>query len=165
MHTVTTGSGFGSSNTATPFGANRTGFGGSIAATSGGSLFGGNATATAPASSGFGGFGSNNANTGGGLFGSNNKPAFGAQNNTGGSLFGGASGTNTFGQPQNQTGSGFGNSLGSALGTNTTECQGTGSTPFQAFQEKDAGAGSASVMNHFQSICCMPPYKNFSYEV
>ena len=159
------GSGFGSGNTATtPFGANRTGFSATPNTTSGGGLFGGNTSTSGP-STGFGGFGSNSnsANTGGGIFGAANKPTFGAQNNTGGGLFGsGNTGGNTFGQ-NNQNAGGFGNSLGNALGTNTTECQGTGSVPFQPFNEKDNAAGS--VTNHYQSVSCMPAYKNFSVEV
>lgn len=159
----TLGSGFGSGNTASPFSANRTGFGNTTNTTSGGGLFGSN-TATSGPSTGFGGFGSNtnNANTSGGIFGAANKPAFGAQNNSSGGLFGGGTGGNTFGQ-SNQSTSGFGNSLGNALGTNTTECQGTGNVPFQAFSEKDPAAGS--VNNHYQTVSCMPAYKNFSVEV
>lgn len=61
------------------------------------------------------------------------------------------------------TSGGFGGGgLGTALGTSTTECQGTGSTPFQAYQEKE---GTGPVTNYFQSLSFMPPYKNFSFEV
>ncbi|KAL8707316.1 MAG: hypothetical protein Q9220_007628 [cf. Caloplaca sp. 1 TL-2023] len=162
-NTTNSSSGFGGfgapTSTATPFGGTTPGFGAST--TSGGGLFGGN-TATAGASSGFGGFGSNNANAGGGLFGGGNKPAFGSQQpSTGGSLFGG--GSNTFGSSNNQTTNTFGGTpISSALGNNSTECQGTGGTPFQAFTEKDGV--SSSQTNHYQSITFMQPYKNFSFE-
>jgi hypothetical protein len=161
---INPGTGFGSGNTASPFGVNRSGFGATTNTTSGGGLFGSN-TATSGPSTGFGGFGSNanNANSGGGMFGATNKPAFGAQNNTGGSLFGGGAGNNTFGQNNNQNTGAFGNTLGAALGTSTTECQGTGSTPFQVVQEKDNAAGTTT--NHYQSVTFMQPYKNFCFEV
>ncbi len=125
-------------------------------------MFGSN-TATASNSSGFGGFGGNTANTGGSLFGGASKPAFGAQQpSTGGSLFGG--GSNAFGS-NNQTTGAFGAAAPSstALATNVAECQGTGSTPFQAFSEKDTPSGTQT--NHFQSITFMQPYKNYSFEV
>lgn len=123
-------------------------------------MFGSN-TATSGATTGFGGFGGSNANTGGGLFGGGNKPAFGSQPATGGSLFGGP---NAFGSSTNQTTTPFGGApLSSALGSNNTECQGTGSTPFQAFTEKEGATGNQT--NHFQSITFMQPYKNFSFEV
>ena len=77
-------------------------------------------------------------------------------------MFGGGTGGNAFGQNNQNTGA-FGNSLGNALGTSTTECQGTGSTPFQVVQEKDTAAGSTT--NHYQSVNFMQPYKNFSFEV
>lgn len=154
--------GFGATaSTASPFGGNASGFGTNTS--SAGGMFGSN-TATSGTSSGFGGFGNSNTNTGGGLFGGGgvSKPAFGSQQATGGSLFGG--GTNTFGSSNNQTTTGFGGApLSSALASNSAECQGTGSTPFQAFQEKEGGTGNQT--NHFQSITFMQPYKNFSFEV
>ncbi|KAI4090764.1 MAG: hypothetical protein LQ344_004544 [Seirophora lacunosa] len=163
-NTNTTNSGFGgfgaTASTASPFGGNASGFGTNTS--SAGGMFGSN-TATSGTSSGFGGFGNSNTNTGGGLFGGGgvSKPAFGSQQATGGSLFGG--GTNTFGSSNNQTTTGFGGApLSSALASNSAECQGTGSTPFQAFQEKEGGTGNQT--NHFQSITFMQPYKNFSFE-
>lgn len=126
-------------------------------------MFGSN-TATSGTSTGFGGFGNSNTNTGGGLFGGGgvSKPAFGSQPTTGGSLFGG--GSNAFGSSNNQTTTAFGGApLSSALASSNAECQGTGSTPFQAFQEKEGGTGNQT--NHFQSITFMQPYKNFSFEV
>ena len=154
--------GFGSASTnTTPFGQNRPEFGAPATTTSGGGLFGGG-TATAGASGGFGGFGntSNNNNaSGGGLFGAS-KPAFGS--GTAGGLFGGGNTQNNgFGSTNNQQTSAFGAPVSSALGNNNAECQGTGSTPFQALTEKE---GASSTSNHFQSISFMAPYKNFSFE-
>ncbi len=109
----------------------------------------------------FSGFGANSAGTtSGGMFGAPNKPAFGGtQGSSGGSLFGGGTG---FGSQPNQPTSAFGAPISSALGPNSAECQGTGSTPFQATTEKE---GTTSGINHFQSISFMQPYKNFSFEV
>ncbi len=163
--------GFGTNQGSSPFGA-KPAFG--AATTSGGGLFGGN-TSTAGASTGFGGFGgtnnttnptsafgSNTSNTGGGLFGNAaTKPAFGAGTTSGGGLFGG--GNNAFGATNNQTTSVFGTPQSTALGGNNLECQGTGSTPFQAYTEKE-GSGSTQT-NHFQSISFMAPYAKFSFEV
>lgn len=146
----------------TPFGANRPGFG-AAATTSGGLFSGNNGTATAGASTGFGGFGNNNSNTtSGGLFGAPNKPAFGGSSTPGGGLFGGGAGATGFGAQNTQPTSAFGAPLGSALGVNSADCQGTGSTPFQAYTEKE---GQTNQTNHFQSISFMQPYKNFSFEV
>ncbi|KAL8696434.1 MAG: hypothetical protein Q9224_002798 [Gallowayella concinna] len=159
----TTNTGFGgfgaTGSTSAPFGGT-TAFGAN--STSGGGMFGSN-TATAGSSTGFGGFGGNNANTGGSLFGGGNKPAFGSQQpSTGGSLFGG--GSNAFGASNNQSSSTFGAAPpSSALASNTAECQGTGSTPFSAWPEKEGLNGNQT--NHYQSITFMQPYKNFSFEV
>ncbi|KAL8871264.1 MAG: hypothetical protein Q9174_002867, partial [Haloplaca sp. 1 TL-2023] len=150
--------GFGAtnSNTSTPFGGSTGGFGANTS--SGGGLFGGNASASG--NTGFGGFGGGSSNTGGGLFGGGNKPAFGAQQpTTGSSLFGG--GTSSFGASNTQTASGFGAPASTALGAPIPECQGTGSTPFQAFTEKE---GSGNQTNHYQSVAFMQPYKNYSFE-
>jgi nuclear pore complex protein Nup98-Nup96 len=123
----------------------------------------GTTTATAGGSGGFGGFGgTNTTNNTGGLFGGTNKPAFGGGGTTGGSIFGGGSGSSVFGSTANQPTSAFGAPISSALGATTAECQGTGSTPFQAHTEKESGS---TVTNHFQSISFMQPYKNFSFEV
>ena len=150
------GSGFGATGSgSTPFGAQKPAFG--AGSTSSGGLFGSTPSTSTPAFGGFGG--SNTSNTSGGLFGASNKPAFGGTQPSGGSLFGGGSG---FGSQTNQTTSAFSAPLSSALGSNSAECQGTGSTPFQAYTEKE---GTGSQMNHFQSISFMQPYKNFSFEV
>ena len=157
-----TGTGFGTnSNTSNPFGSNRPAFGNNTA--SSGSMFG-NTTATAGSSSGFSGFGATNTNnSSGGLFGGASKPAFGSANTSGGSIFGGGSGGNAFGSSNNQPTTGFGGApISSALGGNLAECQGTGSTPFQAYTEKESGNNTT---NHFQSISFMQPYKNYSFEV
>ena len=152
--------GFGATaSTSAPFGGNSSGFGSNTS--TGGGLFGGN-TATSGTSTGFGGFGGGTSNNTGSLFGGGNRPAFGAQqpSSNSGALFGGS---NAFGSSNNQTTSAFGAPLSSALGNNNAECQGTGSTPFQAFTEKEGATGNQT--NHFQSISFMQPYKNFSFEV
>ena len=153
--------GFGTNNA--PFGQNRPAFGASTSS-SGGGLFGGG-TATAGNTSGFGGFGSttnNNTTSSGGLFGSTPKPAFGGGNTAGG-LFGSGNTGGGFGATNNQQQtSAFNAPISSALGMNNAECQGTGSTPFSAYTEKE---GTGNTTNHFQSISFMAPYKNFSFEV
>ena len=162
MFTGATG-GFGSGSGTSSFGQNRASGFGATTSTAGSGLFG-SGTATAGTSGGFGGFGGNsntNNNTnnasGGGLFKSpfgasitagNNAPAFGAS--TGGG----------FGSASNQSTGMFNQPNSTALGANIGECQGTGSTPFTAFTEKEG-----STTNHFQSISFMAPYKNFSAEV
>ncbi|KAK4692376.1 nuclear pore complex protein Nup98-Nup96, partial [Lecanoromycetidae sp. Uapishka_2] len=152
---------FGSATTnSSPFGQpQKPLFGSSTTTTSGGGLFGSGTTTAAP-SSGFGGFGNTNSNaSGSSLFGSTAKPAFGGST-TGGGLFGGGNTQNTgFGATNNQSTGPFGNpTIG---GANSTECQGTGSTPFTAYQEKE---GNANMTNHYQSISFMGPYKNYSFE-
>ncbi|MCJ1465952.1 hypothetical protein MMC07_004571 [Pseudocyphellaria aurata] len=158
----TGGSGFGATTTANnPFGGNRTAFG--TPTTSSGGMFGTSNTATASASNPFGGFGgtnNNNNSSSGSLFGAPSKPAFGTGNTTSGSLFGGGSGGSAFGT-SNQPTSAFAAPLSSALGANTTDCQGTGGTPFQAYAEKETGT---NVSNQYQSISFMQNYKNFSFE-
>ena len=154
---LSSGSGFGASGSnPTPFGATKPAFG--AGTTTGGSLFGSTPNA---GSSTFGAFGSNTtSNAPGGLFGAANKPAFGgAQSSSGGSLFGGSGG---FGTQTNQPTSAFGAPVSSALSTTNAECQGTGSTPFQAFTEKE---GTGNQTNHFQSVSFMQPYQSFSFEV
>lgn len=125
-------------------------------------MFGGN-QATSGSSGAFGGgFGSSNANTNsGGLFGTANKTTFGgSQPSSSGTLFG--SGSSTFGSNNTQPQSAFGAPISSALSANNADCQGTGSTPFQAFTEKEGAASNQ--INHFQSITFNQPYKNFSFE-
>ncbi len=161
---------FGSTtNQTTPFGAPKP-FG-TNTTSSGGGLFG-SQTATAGSSTGFSGFGTNAnttntatpfgaAGTGGGLFG-NNKPAFGSNTGTtSGNLFGGSS-TGAFGTGNNTTtGGAFGSPASTALGGAIPQCEGTGSTQFSAYTEKDVG----NQTNHFQSITFMQPYQKFSFEV
>lgn len=159
----TTGTGgFGSGTTnSSPFSQQQKPlFGASTTATSGGGLFG-SGTATAAPSSGFGGFGNNNnSSTGNSLFGSTPKPAFGSSTNGGGLFGGGNTQTTGFGAANNQQTGPFGNPM--IGGANNAECQGTNSTPFTAFQDKE---GNGSMTNHYQSISFMQPYKNFSFEV
>jgi len=163
-----TGSGFGTS-TSTPFGAAKSAFGAST--TSSGGLFG--STTATSGTTAFGGFGSTPANTssssgfgggaaGGGLFGNAPKTAFGTGSSTGG-LFGTGSTGSAFGSGTSQPTSVFGGPQSTALGGNTPECQGTASTPFQAFTEKDTPGSSQT--NHFQSISFMQPYQKYSFEV
>lgn len=168
--TFGSGGGFSNAaNNATPaFGASKPAFGSSTST----GLFGGNAnnasTGSAFGGGGGGGFGSTTNNqsggfgsstTGGGLFGAaQNKPAFGAATGTtGGGLFGGgAANTSTFGQ---STG-GFGQNAGFGQQSQQVN-QGTGSTPFNAHQEKDTASNTTS---HYQSISFMQPYQNYSFE-
>ncbi|RAL17550.1 nucleoporin family protein [Aspergillus homomorphus CBS 101889] len=130
-----------------------------------GSLFGSNATSTA-GNSGFGGFGSP-ANTGSsGFGGSTGGGLFGANKTTGG--FGNTTGTTGFGTSGGSTGGfgggvapAFGGGSGTAFGQAVPPSDGTGSTPFSPFTEKDA---ASSVTNHYQSITFMQPYSKYSFE-
>lgn len=154
------GTGFGATNNANnAFGTNKPAFGANTT-TSGGGIFGGNTT-PAGSSTGFGAFGAPAANTSGGLFGGASKPSFGG-NTTGTGLFGSSSTGTGFGAANQQPASVFGAPTSSALSSTTQESQGTGSTPFSAYVEKETGMNTS---NHFQSISFMQPYKNFSFEV
>ncbi|EDO14597.1 hypothetical protein Kpol_262p2 [Vanderwaltozyma polyspora DSM 70294] len=147
---------FGASNNtfggggARPFGSNVSQFGKPQQASTG---FGMNQTNT---QSTFGAFGSNTAagqsNTGG------MTPSFGL-GNTSGTM------NSPFGQnvnPSNQGGLFGSNSLTSSASSNAMGGQaGTSLKPFTEYQEKDNTTGT---MNHFQSITCMPEYRNFSFE-
>ena len=119
-------------------------------------------------STGFGTFGSSTLSTadctptGGGIFSADTTPAFGSQNNTGGILFGSGGGVNAVGTTR-QYAFGFGSSVGNVHKLSAIECQGTAGAPFLPFQEKDNAAGS--VTNHYQTVACMVPYRNFSFEV
>jgi nuclear pore complex protein Nup98-Nup96 len=170
--------GFGSNNnTQTQSGSlfggqqNRTGgFGTTNTPSTGGSLFG-----STPNTGNAGGFGSS---TGGG-FGSGTTGGFGANanSNTSGGLFGANKPAGGFGTPaatgggfgSNPTGGAFGSSTNTGFGSGATPlaggavapCDGTGSTPFNPFTEKDT---SSNTMNHYQSVSFMPPYKNYSFE-
>ena len=168
----TLGTGFGTAATS-GFGAAKPAFGNTNTG-SGGGIFGN--TASTAGGTGFGGFGSNtttnnsspfggnNASSGTGLFGSSSKPAFGAGTTTGTGLFGGGTTGGGFGQNNTSTGA-FGAPQSTALGptTNSSDCQGTGATPFAVVNEKDA-PNSAQV-NSFQSITFMAPYQKYSFEV
>ncbi|GKZ89861.1 hypothetical protein AnigIFM59636_001108 [Aspergillus niger] len=164
------GFGTGTQNQSTSLfgGQNRTsGFG--TGTSTGGGLFG-SGTATA-GGSGFGGFGSSSntgggfgstgtgtgaaASTGGGLFG-NKTGGFGSSTGTGGA-FGTSGGTGGFGS----TPSGFGSGTGTAFQQAIPPSDGTGSTPFSPFTEKD---GNTTGMNHYQSITFMAPYSKYSFE-
>ncbi|KAE8133421.1 nuclear protein 96-domain-containing protein [Aspergillus pseudotamarii] len=180
------GSGFGGTSSGGGFGAgtqnqsnslfgsqNRTGGFGTGTST-GGSLFGGGAGATTATtttpSGGFGGFGStgntggfgsSNNTTGGGLFG--NKTATGTGTGTGtgfGSSTGTTGGFGTSGGFGSGT-AGFGSGSGTAFQQAVPPSDGTGSTPFSPFTEKD---GNTSVTNHYQSISFMQPYNKYSFE-
>ncbi|KAL4921695.1 nuclear protein 96-domain-containing protein [Aspergillus aurantiobrunneus] len=141
------------------FGQNRPSGGFGTGTSSGGGLFGSSNT-TSNTGGGFGGFGSSgtsgfgSTNTGGGLFGS--KPAGGGFGSTTGTSSGFGTGTG-FGS---NTGSGFGSGTGTAFQA-VPPSDGTGSTPFSAFTEKDA---ASTVMNHYQSISFMQPYSKYSFE-
>ncbi|RAQ42529.1 nucleoporin SONB [Aspergillus flavus] len=153
---------------------NRTGGFGTGTSATGGSLFGGNAggttattTTTGGGFGGFGstgntgGFGSSNNTTGGGLFG--NKTATATGTGTGfGSSTGATGGFGTSGGGFGTSGTtGFGSGSGTAFQQAVPPSDGTGSTPFSAFTEKD---GNTSVTNHYQSISFMQPYNKYSFE-
>ncbi|KGO78408.1 Peptidase S59, nucleoporin [Penicillium italicum] len=172
-----TGGGFGTNTTAQQpnalFGSQpRPGGFGTTNTSNTGSLFGGG-TQTAGTTGGFG--------TGGGFGSTGTTGGFGANASaapTGGSLFGGAKPTG-FGTSATGTG-GFGTSggFGSTAATTTPStgfggsgtafqgalpnCEGTGSTPFSPWNEKDTA--SANTTNHYQSICFMQPYNKWSFE-
>ncbi|PSN60916.1 hypothetical protein BS50DRAFT_593277 [Corynespora cassiicola Philippines] len=160
------GGGFGSNtNTTTGFGSKPFG------ASTGGGLFGGGGST----SNTFGGFGStsNNTNTtsafgggtaGGGLFGGNqNKTGFGSSTtgaSSGGGLFGNTS--TSFGT--NNTAGGFGSSTTGGFGgaAANTPNNGTATTPFNAYTEKDGAASNST--QHYQTITFQQPYQNYSLE-
>jgi nuclear pore complex protein Nup98-Nup96 len=88
--------------------------------------------------------------------------AFGAPTTTGatgGGMFGTAAPATTpgaFGAPATTgTNPAFG-------GTDQLPINGTATTPYTVTQEKEA---NSSAVNHFQTICFMPAYKNWSLEV
>ncbi|KIJ33513.1 hypothetical protein M422DRAFT_35429 [Sphaerobolus stellatus SS14] len=155
-------------------------------------MFGGLAggTSNTPSTGGFGAFANPTANSAFGqpkpAFGSTGTSTFGAQPSAfgstsgtnafgGGSAFGGTSGSafgQTSAQPQ-QSAFGSGNSLfkpqgtgfgSTALVTSSTSAvptTGTANPPYQETQERDANSNAVS---HYQSITCMPAYKNASFE-
>ncbi|PYH45274.1 uncharacterized protein BP01DRAFT_365748 [Aspergillus saccharolyticus JOP 1030-1] len=164
------GGGFGTntqtqSNSLFGAGQNRTGGFGTAGPSTGGGLFGSSNTSNT-GNTGFGGFGSA-ANTGGGfgsstggggLFGAN-KPASGFGSTTGTTGFGASGGTSGFGS--GTTAPAFGGGSGTAFNQAVPPSDGTGSTPFTPFTEKDA---ASSVTNHYQSIVFMQPYSKYSFE-
>ncbi|KAJ5093555.1 hypothetical protein N7456_009416 [Penicillium angulare] len=147
--------GFGTTNTTTPAAGGM--FGGANNASTGNTTFGSGGGFGSGTTAGA--FGTNtNTNTGGGLFGKTAAPSgFGTSNTTGG--FG--SGGGGFGATNTTTPStGFG-STGTAFQGALAPCEGTGSTPFTPFTEKDA---NTSATNHYHSISFMQPYSKFSFE-
>ncbi|KAI2676332.1 hypothetical protein DTO013E5_4580 [Penicillium roqueforti] len=137
-----------------------------------GSLFGGG-TQTAGTTGGFGagggfgstgttgGFGANASATpaGGSLFGGAKPTGFGTA--TGTSAFGTSGGFGSTAAPTTTPSTGFGGS-GTAFQGGLPNCEGTGSTPFSPWNEKDTS--SANTTNHYQSICFMQPYSKWSFE-
>ncbi|KAJ5156638.1 hypothetical protein N7492_009441 [Penicillium capsulatum] len=184
--TSNTGGGlFGSNNTSSGFGSGSGGGFGSNTQNQSGSIFGGGSrpsafgSTTTPAAGG--GFGS--TNTGTSSFGSTGfgstaaapSTSFGANTNTGGGLFGSKpSGFGSTGTGSTGFGATGGGGFGSGATTNTgfgaggsafqgapPACEGTGSTPFSPFSEKD---GTSTTTNYYQSISFMQPYNKFSFE-
>lgn len=117
------------------------------------SMFGSNSANNA--SSGFGGFGTtNNAQTMNSPFGMSQQ-----QQNSTQLPFGGAPAN-----PMSNPPSLFGGSQSSGTVTSPVSSgpgSGTGIKPFQPYTEKDLATGLPTV---FQSITCMPEYKNYSFE-
>ncbi|SMN21747.1 similar to Saccharomyces cerevisiae YMR047C NUP116 Subunit of the Nup82 subcomplex of the nuclear pore complex [Maudiozyma saulgeensis] len=151
------------------FGLNRSTFGGASAqqAPSNASPFGAqqtntnsfgmsqpNNTTQQPQQS-FGGFGMNNTTA-------NNATGFGSNNTANTGMFGPntntSAGTTMFGNNSSgmNTNPLLGNSINQASSNN-----GTGIKPFTAYQEKDPVSNATNV---FQSITCMPEYRNYSFE-
>ncbi|KAL2798373.1 hypothetical protein BJX66DRAFT_45185 [Aspergillus keveii] len=142
-----------------------TGFG--AGNTSGTGIFGGAATTTGTGTgggfgtgSGFGagtsGFGS--SSTGGsGLFGKTTPTTGGGFGSSTGATGGFGSGTG-FGA---SGGSAFGGGTGTAFQQAVPPSDGTGSTPFSPWTEKDT---SSNVVNHYQSVSFMQPYSKYSFE-
>ncbi|KAL3488767.1 nuclear protein 96-domain-containing protein [Aspergillus germanicus] len=142
-----------------------TGFG--AGNTSGTGIFGGAATTTGTGTgggfgtgSGFGagtsGFGS--SSTGGsGLFGKTTPTTGGGFGSSTGTTGGFGSGTG-FGA---SGGSAFGGGTGTAFQQAVPPSDGTGSTPFSPWTEKDT---SSNVVNHYQSVSFMQPYSKYSFE-
>lgn len=146
---------FGSQNRTGGFGTTGTG------TSSGGGLFGSGTSTAGGTGFGGGGSGFGSSNTGGG-FGSSGGGLFG--NKTGGGFGTGTSGFGTggggFGTSGGATG-GFGGGTGTAFNQPVPPSDGTASTPFSPFTEKD---NSSNVTNHYQSISFMQPYNKYSFE-
>ena len=154
--------GFGAT-TAQPFGSNTSSFGNQQPTNN---AFGMNQQNAGQQSLGGFGMNNNNANntgSAGGMFGANNN------NMTGGSgMFGQNNGNNNNALVRTGTGM-FGNAAGNTMSNplmgnsmaTAGQGAGTGIKPFTAFQEKDP---TTSTINVFQSISCMPEYRNYSFE-
>ncbi|MCJ1314528.1 hypothetical protein MMC25_008210 [Agyrium rufum] len=120
-----------------------------------------NATA-APAFGGFGGGNTSSTNTS--LFGgaqNQNRPTGFGTNNTASLFGGGANNANAFGT-SSTTPNAFGAS-GTALGQPLPDCQGTGSTPFDAVKEEENTKNGKETSN-YQTISFMAPYSKYSLE-
>ncbi|EPY53404.1 nucleoporin Nup189 [Schizosaccharomyces cryophilus OY26] len=169
---ASTGTGFGmSSGTGTGtgtglFGQSSTPAFGGTNTSGGGGLFGNTGAAAAPSTGSAFSFGSNNAGTTGG-FGSapaNTAPTggfFGSQNNPSASTGFGSqpSGGGLFGSASTGQAPAFGSSGFGAGSTNTIN--GTANPPYAVTSEKDAQTNGTSA---FQSITCMPAYRQYSFE-
>ncbi|KAK1138831.1 hypothetical protein N8T08_001748 [Aspergillus melleus] len=172
-----TGSSFGGTSTGGGFGANTqnqsnslfskpagSGFG--TGTSTGGGMFGGGTTTAGGSgfgSTGFGasantgGFGSPGAGGGGSIFGNKSGgTGFGSSAGTGGA-FGSGGG---FGSNNATSNTGFGSGAGSAF-QSVPPSDGTGSTPFSAYTEKE---GTSNVTNQYQSISFMQPYSKYCFE-
>tara|TARA_R110002003_G_scaffold878_8_gene21736 strand:+ start:5247 stop:8648 length:3402 start_codon:yes stop_codon:yes gene_type:complete len=80
-------------------------------------------------------------------------------------LFGGGNTTGGFGSTANNntTTTGFGGTTGGGFGANANQPNnGTASTPFQPFSEKDGTTGNAT--QQYQTISFQQPYQNYSLE-
>ncbi len=95
------------------------------------------------------------------MFGQNKATGFGASTTSGG-LFGGGGTSSGFGSNTNNTTGGFGSST-SGFGTgNAPANNGTASTPFQPYSEKDGNSTTAT--QQYQTIAFQQPYQNYSLE-
>ncbi|KAJ5138824.1 uncharacterized protein N7515_003672 [Penicillium bovifimosum] len=171
-----TGGGFGSNTQSQPnslFGGARPGGFGTTNTSNSGSLFGqgtqtagtggfgtGGGFGSAATPGGFGANANTASNTGGSLFGAAKPSAFGAST-TGTGGFGTSGGFGSTATPTTTPSTGFG-SGGTAFQGALPACEGTGSTPFNPWTEKDAA--TAGTTNHYQSICFMQPYNKWSFE-
>ncbi|KAL5630196.1 hypothetical protein BROUX41_000068 [Berkeleyomyces rouxiae] len=158
-NTNSTPGGFGSTNTTSAFGANKSTFG----TPASGGLFASSNNNTTTSNS-FGGFGSNNNNTT-----TNTSSGFGST--SGNSLFGASKPATTgtgfgsstpsgglFGNTGTSASTGFGAVANSTIG-NAGDPPGTNTIPFQAYQEKE---GTSSTLNSFQNILFQDAYKKWS---
>ncbi|KAL2813182.1 nuclear protein 96-domain-containing protein [Aspergillus cavernicola] len=127
----------------------------------GGGIFGGGTSTAAPAFGG--GFGSPGTASG---FGTTNTTGTGfgakpAATGFSGNTTGTGAGFGTGGSGFAAGASGFGGGTGTAFQQAVPPSDGTGSTPYSAFTERDT---SSSVMNHYQSVSFMQPYSKYSFE-